>query len=58
MTSQNNMEKIREKVSDIRILNEADFETIKLLSKNEIIELIQIMNINIENLCEIIMSDK
>jgi hypothetical protein len=58
MTSQNNMEKIREKVSDIRILNEADFETIKLLSKNEIVQLIQIMNINIENFCQIIMSDK
>jgi hypothetical protein len=58
MTSQNNIEKIREKVADIRILNDDDFETIKLLSKNEIIELIQIMNINIENFCEIIMSDK
>ena len=58
MTKKNNIEKIREKVADISILNEDDFEIIKLLSKNELIQLLQIMNINIENFCEIIMSEK
>lgn len=58
MTKKNNIEKIREKVADISILNEDDFEIIKLLCKNELIQLIQIMNINIENFCEIIMSEK
>ena len=49
---------IREKASEIIVLNNDDFELIKLLSKNELIEIIKIMNINIHNFRGIIMRDK
>ena len=49
---------IREKVSEIIVLKEDDIELIKLLSKNELIEIIKIMNIIIDNFCGIIITNK
>jgi hypothetical protein len=49
---------IREKVSEIIVLEKDDIELIKLLSKNELIEIIKIMNINIDNFCGIIITNK
>lgn len=49
---------IREKVCEIIVLKEDEFELIKLLSKNELIEIIKIMNINIDNFCGIFITNK
>jgi len=49
---------IREKVSEIIVLKEDDIELIKLLSKNELIEIIKIMNIIIDNFCGIFITNK
>jgi hypothetical protein len=53
-----NFKKLREKVCDLVKLKENDFEVINLLSKNDIVDLIRIMNIQIEVLSEIIISNK
>ena len=53
-----NFKKLREKVCDFVKLTENDFEVINLLSKNYIVDLIRIMNIQIEVLSEIIISNE
>lgn len=53
-----NFNKLRQKVCDLVTLKKNDFEVINLLSKNDIIDLLRIMNIQIEVLSEIIINDK
>lgn len=52
-----NFEHIRIKVSDLKTLKYSDFKMIKEFSRDELIKIIQIMNINIEVFTEAIMID-